>query len=146
MDSTCVFTFRFHMFILRISKCDWILYTSFVFCSLGKLIYYYKLLGVFWTGCAGPKHSLRIWTWPWALMSPGVSPQGTGSVCCSLLRELSVSRECLSSVLAWRIPGTEEPSGLLSMGSHRVRHDWSDLAAQWLSKWSQNNFDIHVRL
>ena len=28
-----------------------------------------------------------------------------------------------SSVLAWRIPGTEEPSGLLSMGSHRVRHD-----------------------
>ena len=27
-----------------------------------------------------------------------------------------------SSVLAWRIPGTE-PDGLLSMGSHRVRHD-----------------------
>ena len=34
-----------------------------------------------------------------------------------------------SSVLAWRIPGTGEPGGLLSMGSHRVRHDWSDLAA-----------------
>ena len=34
-----------------------------------------------------------------------------------------------SSVLAWRIPGTEEPSGLLSMGSHRLGHDWSDLAA-----------------
>ena len=34
-----------------------------------------------------------------------------------------------SSVLAWRIPGTEEPGGLLSMGSHRVGHDWSDLAA-----------------
>jgi len=34
-----------------------------------------------------------------------------------------------SNVLAWRIPGTEEPSRLLSMGSHRVRHDWSDLAA-----------------
>ena len=34
-----------------------------------------------------------------------------------------------SSVLAWRIPGTEEPSGLLSMGSHRVGHDWIDLAA-----------------
>ena len=34
-----------------------------------------------------------------------------------------------SSVLAWRIPGTVEPGGLLSMGSHRVRHDWSDLAA-----------------
>ena len=34
-----------------------------------------------------------------------------------------------SSVLAWRIPGTGEPSGLLSMGSHRVGHDWSNLAA-----------------
>ena len=33
-----------------------------------------------------------------------------------------------SSILAWRIPWTEEPGGLLSMGSHRVRHDWSDLA------------------
>ena len=28
-----------------------------------------------------------------------------------------------SSVLAWRIPGTEEPGGLLSLGSHRVGHD-----------------------
>ena len=28
-----------------------------------------------------------------------------------------------SSVLAWRLPGTREPGGLLSMGSHRVRHD-----------------------
>ena len=28
-----------------------------------------------------------------------------------------------SSVLAWRTPGTGEPGGLLSMGSHRVRHD-----------------------
>ena len=34
-----------------------------------------------------------------------------------------------SSVLAWRIPGTVEPGGLPSMGLHRVRHDWSDLAA-----------------
>ena len=34
-----------------------------------------------------------------------------------------------SSVLAWRIPGTGEPGGLLSMGSHRIGHDWSDLAA-----------------
>ena len=33
-----------------------------------------------------------------------------------------------SSVLAWRIPGTGEPGGLPSMGLHRVRHDWSDLA------------------
>ena len=34
-----------------------------------------------------------------------------------------------SSVLTWRIPGTGEPGGLLSIGSHRVRQDWSDLAA-----------------
>ena len=34
-----------------------------------------------------------------------------------------------SSVLGWRIPGTGEPCGLPSMGSHRVEHDWSDLAA-----------------
>ena len=33
-----------------------------------------------------------------------------------------------SSILVWRIPGTEEPDGLPSMGSHRVGHDWSDLA------------------
>ena len=34
-----------------------------------------------------------------------------------------------SSILAWRIPETQEPSGLPSMGSHRVGHDWSNLAA-----------------
>ena len=34
-----------------------------------------------------------------------------------------------SSVLAWRIPGMAEPGGLLSVGLHRVGHDWSDLAA-----------------
>ena len=34
-----------------------------------------------------------------------------------------------SSVVAWRIPGTAEPGGLQSMGSHRVRHNWRDLAA-----------------
>ena len=34
-----------------------------------------------------------------------------------------------SSTLAWRIPRTGEPGGLPSPGSHRVRHDWSDLAA-----------------
>ena len=36
-----------------------------------------------------------------------------------------------SSVLAWRIPGTGKPGGLPSMGSHRVGHDWSDLAAAY---------------
>ena len=40
-----------------------------------------------------------------------------------------------SSVLAWRIPGIGEPGGLPSMGSHRVRHDWSDFAAA--ATWDQ---------
>ena len=35
-----------------------------------------------------------------------------------------------SSVLAWRIPGTGKAGGLPSMGSHRVGHDLSDLAAE----------------
>ena len=33
-----------------------------------------------------------------------------------------------SSTLAWKIPWTEEPGGLPSMGSHRIGHNWSDLA------------------
>ena len=34
-----------------------------------------------------------------------------------------------SSILTWRILVTEELGGLLSVGSHRIEHDWSDLAA-----------------
>ena len=34
-----------------------------------------------------------------------------------------------SNIFAWRIPGMGEPGGLPSLGLHRVRHDWSDLAA-----------------
>ena len=34
-----------------------------------------------------------------------------------------------SNILAWRLPGTEEPGGLLSTGSHRVGHNWCDSAA-----------------
>ena len=43
----------------------------------------------------------------------------------SLGQEDSLEKEIAthSSTLAWKIPGTREPGGLLSMGSHRVRHD-----------------------
>ena len=41
-----------------------------------------------------------------------------------------------SSILAWRIPGTGEPHGLPSVGSHRVGHDWSDLAAAVAAVWA----------
>ena len=44
-----------------------------------------------------------------------------------------------SSVLAWRIPGMAEPGGLPSMGLHRVRHDWSDLAAAAAHKASRDS-------
>ena len=61
-----------------------------------------------------------------------------------------------SSVLAWRIPGTGEPGGLPSMGSHRVGHYWSDLAAaaaaagigtdraevQWPSNESKGSWEV----
>ena len=50
-----------------------------------------------------------------------------------------------SSVLAWRIPGMVEPDGLPSMGSHRVGHDWSDLAtaaaaALWFATKNPDRF------
>ena len=45
-----------------------------------------------------------------------------------------------SSVLAWKIPGLGEPSGLQSLGSHRVGHDWSDLAAAATVLLSQPGF------
>ena len=56
-----------------------------------------------------------------------------------------------SGVLAWRIPGTGEPGGLPSMGSHRVGHDWSDLAAAAAaathplsaSTWNKASFPFH---
>ena len=43
-----------------------------------------------------------------------------------------------SSVLAWRNPETGEPGGLPSMGSHRVGHDWSDLAVA--AAWGMINY------
>ena len=78
-----------------------------------------------------------------------------------------------SSVLAWNIPGMAEPGGLPSMGSHRVGHDWSDLAvaavaaaaarclvhldcglmikSRWLEEWAQRgqwlvDFEVHFRV
>ena len=36
-----------------------------------------------------------------------------------------------SSILAWRIPWTEEPGGIQSIGSQRVKHEWSDLACMF---------------
>ena len=54
-----------------------------------------------------------------------------------------------SSILAWRIPWTEDPGGLQCIGLQRVGHDWSDLASTWfnalilyvvLIKWNHTLF------
>ena len=50
-----------------------------------------------------------------------------------------------SSVLACRIPGTGEPGGLLSIGSHRVGHDWSNLAAVAANIFYDNMFIFHTK-
>ena len=47
-----------------------------------------------------------------------------------------------STVLAWRIPGTEEPGRRPSMGSHRVGHDWSNLRAA--AAWPSNPTTGHI--
>ena len=49
-----------------------------------------------------------------------------------------------SSVLAWRIPGMAEPGGLRFMGSHRVGHDWSDLAAVAATCRVRETFSPHL--
>ena len=50
-----------------------------------------------------------------------------------------------SNVLAWRIPGTAEPGGLPSMGSHRVGHDWSNLvAAPGWHKGVKAVFEVYI--
>ena len=53
-----------------------------------------------------------------------------------------------SSVLAWRIPGTGEPGGLPSMGSHRVGHNCSDLAAAaaWCKMYPSKYFNSYHKL
>ena len=49
-----------------------------------------------------------------------------------------------TSVIAWRIPGMGEPGGLPSMGSHRVGHDWSDLAVSIYHIFFHSPVDRHL--
>ena len=46
-----------------------------------------------------------------------------------------------SSILAWRIPGMGEAGGLPSLGSHRIRHNWSDLVAAAASCFSSQHWE-----
>ena len=50
-----------------------------------------------------------------------------------------------SSVLAWRIPGTGEPLGLPSMGLHKIRHDWSDLAVAAAAVLFRHRFYLYLQ-
>jgi len=71
------------------------------------------------------------WKIPW-VEEPGVTKSQTRLIDFTFTFHFHASEKEMathSSVLAWRIPGTGEPGGLPSMGSHRVGHDWSDLAA-----------------
>ena len=66
----------------------------------------------------------------WFKTGKGVCQDYILSTCLfNLFADLEKEMATHSSVLAWRIPGTGEPDGLQSMGSHRIGHDWSDLAA-----------------
>ena len=82
-----------------------------------------------WTAARQASLSFTI---SWSLLKPWVMKSRTWLSnftftfhFCAMEKEMATH----SSVLAWRIPGTGEPGGLPSMGSHRVGHDWSGLAA-----------------
>ena len=77
-----------------------------------------------------PHSSTVAWKIPWMEEPVGRSPWGreeldTKSDFTFTFYFYALEKEMAthSSVVAWRIPGTGEPGGLLSMGSHRVRHD-----------------------
>ena len=77
-----------------------------------------------------PYSSTLAWKIPWT-EEPG-RLQSMRSLSQTWLSDFTFTFHFLathSSVLAWRIPGTGEPGGRPSMESHRVGHDWSDLAA-----------------
>ena len=88
-----------------------------------------------------PHSSTHAWKIPWTeepgrLQSMGLQRVGHDWVTSLSLFTFTFHFHALeeemathSSVLAWRIPGTGEPGGLPSMWSHRVGHNYSDLAA-----------------
>ena len=98
-----------------------------------------------WNKSIVTSHCLQSWKRQWQptpVLLPGESHGWRSLVGCSPwghyesdmtkwlhFHALEKEMAAHSSVLAWRIQGTREPGGLLSMGLHRVEHNWSDLAA-----------------
>ena len=81
-----------------------------------------------------PHSSTLAWKIPWMeepgrLQSMGLEESDTTERLHFHFRALEKEMATHFSVLAWRIPGMEEPGGLPSLGSHKVGHDWRDLAA-----------------
>ena len=83
-----------------------------------------------------PHSSTLAWRIPWMEEPRGLQPMGLKSqtrlsdfTFTFHFHALEKEMATHSSVLAWRTPRTGEPGGLPSMGSHRVGHDWSNLAA-----------------
>ena len=107
----------------------------------------------------------KLWRRQWhptPLLLPGKSHGRRSLVGCSLWGRYELdttkrldfhfSLSCIgqamtshSSVLAWRIPGMGEPGGLPSMGPHRVRHNWSDLAAAAAAPFYWGPLGLYIR-
>ena len=78
--------------------------------------------------CKKPQRRKHFWSWVVYGVAKSQTQLSDFSFtfhCQALEKEMATN----SSVLAWRIPGMGEPGELPSIGSHRARHDWSDLAA-----------------
>ena len=98
-----------------------------------------------------PYSSTLAWKIPWTeepggLQSIGVAKSRTwlsDSTFTFYFHALEKEMATHSSVLAWRIPGTGESCGLPSLGSHRVGHDWSDLAAAAAVLVAQSCLTLH---
>ena len=94
-------------------------------------------------GPMAPHSSTLAWKIPWTEESGGLQSMGVLESDTTERLHFHLSLSCIgeemathSNVIAWRIPGMGEPAGLPSLGSHRVGHNWSDLAAA-----AARNFD-----
>ena len=88
--------------------------------------------------------SILAWRIPWTEETGRLTVHGVTKRQTWLRDLLEKEKATHSSFLAWRIPGTEEPGGLPSLGSHRVRHNWSDLAAAYMFVCLYVYVDTHI--
>ena len=121
----------------------WLLTTSFFVCSnmsslspsniLDTYPIYGHLAGFLEKAMATQSITLA-WKIPWTEEPGRLQSMGSLRVLSDLtftfhFHALEKEMATHSRVLAWRIPGTKETGGLPSVGLHRVRHNWSNLAA-----------------